>query len=324
MKFANQRAATSSSCRRYRAGRLALLDILRYQAKRGDFGRRTTPRSWRAARFEFIAKPGGQLFRAAHRRRPASGIPLHAATERRHHRGHPRHHRAEGPRAGGRARARRRRAERAEAEAATQAKSTFLATMSHEIRTPMNGVLGMMEVLEHQGLDEEQRKSVATMRDSAQALLRIIDDLLDFSKIEAGRLELEDTAFSLSGLIDGAVDTFRPQAAAKGLTLESLHRAPARTTRWSAIRPGCGRSCSTSSQCAEVHRARRHQVRAGTRAARPGRDARHACGARHRHRARARSSAPGCSSRSRRPIPRPRGDSAAPGSACRSCGGWPS
>ena len=116
-------------------------------------------------------------------------------------------------------------AARAEAEAATQAKSTFLATMSHEIRTPMNGVLGMMEVLEYQGLDESQRKSVSTMRDSAQALLRIIDDLLDFSKIEAGRLELEDTAFSLSGLIDGSVETFRPQAAAKGLTIESFIEA---------------------------------------------------------------------------------------------------
>jgi CheY-like chemotaxis protein len=79
-----------------------------------------------------------------------------------------------------------------------------------------------MEVLEYQGLNDEQRRSVATMRDSAQALLRIIDDLLDFSKIEAGRLELEDTAFSLSGLIAGAVDTFRPQGSAKGLTLNAL------------------------------------------------------------------------------------------------------
>jgi signal transduction histidine kinase/DNA-binding response OmpR family regulator/GAF domain-containing protein len=114
---------------------------------------------------------------------------------------------------------------RTESEAANQAKSTFLATMSHEIRTPMNGVLGMLEVLEHQGLDESQHKSVATMRDSANALLRIIDDLLDFSKIEAGRLELEETAFSLSGLIDGAIDTFRPQAAGKGLTLDSFIEA---------------------------------------------------------------------------------------------------
>src|SRR5262245_23370393 len=108
---------------------------------------------------------------------------------------------------------------RAEAEAANEAKSTFLATMSHEIRTPMNGVLGMMEVLERQGVDDAQRPLVATMRDSAQALLRIIDDVLDFSKIEAGRLELEETAFSLSGLVAAAVDTLRPQAAPKDLAI---------------------------------------------------------------------------------------------------------
>src|SRR5262249_1997843 len=86
-------------------------------------------------------------------------------------------------------------------------------------RTPMNGVLGMMEVLDHQGLDREQKRTVTTMRDSAQALLRIIDDVLDFSKIEAGRLDLEETTFSLSGLVESAVDTLRPQAGLKGLKL---------------------------------------------------------------------------------------------------------
>jgi signal transduction histidine kinase/CheY-like chemotaxis protein/HPt (histidine-containing phosphotransfer) domain-containing protein len=109
---------------------------------------------------------------------------------------------------------------RCDAEAANLAKSTFLATMSHEIRTPMNGVLGMIDVLERQGLPRDQRRILVTMRESAQALLRIIDDVLDFSKIEAGRLELEATPFSLSGLVEGALETFRPQVIAKGLTLD--------------------------------------------------------------------------------------------------------
>ena len=77
-----------------------------------------------------------------------------------------------------------------EAEAANEAKSAFLAKMSHEIRTPMNGVIGLLDVLAHNELAEDERKLVETMRVSAQSLLSIIDDLLDFSKIEAGRLEL--------------------------------------------------------------------------------------------------------------------------------------
>ncbi len=110
-------------------------------------------------------------------------------------------------------------AARAEAEAANQAKSTFLATMSHEIRTPMNGVLGSAELLEREALSERQRRLVGTVRTSATALLRIIDDVLDFSKIEAGRMELEHAPFGLRALVEGAIDTLRVQAQRKGLSL---------------------------------------------------------------------------------------------------------
>ncbi|MDB5416392.1 MAG: multi-sensor hybrid histidine kinase [Rubritepida sp.] len=105
------------------------------------------------------------------------------------------------------------------AEAGARAKANFLAAMSHEIRTPMNGVLGMLEILSHGELKPDQARSVQVMRDSAEALLRIVDDLLDFSKIEAGRLEIEALPFSLRGLIEGTVETLAPAAATRGLTL---------------------------------------------------------------------------------------------------------
>ena len=110
---------------------------------------------------------------------------------------------------------------RDEAEAANQAKSTFLATMSHEIRTPLNGVLGSAELMEREQLSERQRRLVGTVRTSATALLRIIDDVLDFSKIEAGRMELERAPFGLRALVEGTVETLRVQANRKGLDLSA-------------------------------------------------------------------------------------------------------
>ncbi|GAB4173858.1 MAG: hypothetical protein Fur0039_15510 [Rhodocyclaceae bacterium] len=86
---------------------------------------------------------------------------------------------------------------RVAAEAATRAKSDFLAAMSHEIRTPMNGVIGMLDVLAQTSLRGHQAETVELIRESAYALLGIIEDILDFSRIEAGRLALEREPISV-------------------------------------------------------------------------------------------------------------------------------
>jgi PAS domain S-box-containing protein len=112
------------------------------------------------------------------------------------------------------------RAAKEAAEAASKAKSSFLATMSHEIRTPLNAVMGMTEITLQSELSPGQRQNVQAVMDSARHLLDVINDILDFSKIEAGRLELEELDFHLGETLSPLQRTFSAQAAEKGVAFQ--------------------------------------------------------------------------------------------------------
>jgi signal transduction histidine kinase/CheY-like chemotaxis protein len=108
------------------------------------------------------------------------------------------------------------------AEAATRARSEFLANVSHEIRTPMNAIIGMSDILAQTALSDEQYEYLEIINTSANTLLVIIDDILDFSKIEAGRINIDRINFSIREVIEGAADMLAPKAHAKGLELITL------------------------------------------------------------------------------------------------------
>lgn len=111
---------------------------------------------------------------------------------------------------------------RLEAEAASRAKSEFLAIMSHELRTPLNAVLGYSELMElgiSGPVTEKMREQIGRIRISATHLLGLVNDILDLAKVEAGRLQVSSSPCSATGTVAAAIALIQPQAAARGLEL---------------------------------------------------------------------------------------------------------
>lgn len=105
------------------------------------------------------------------------------------------------------------------AERASSAKTELMADMSHEVRTPMNGILGLSGLLLDSKLDDKQHHMVTAIRESADALIAVVDEVLDFTRLRKGQLSLEPTQFDMGTLVDGVVALMQPRAVSKGLAL---------------------------------------------------------------------------------------------------------
>lgn len=105
------------------------------------------------------------------------------------------------------------------AERESEAKSRFLAVMGHEIRNPLSGIIGMTELAMERAIEPEQRDLLSNIKESADSLKGMLNDLLDFSKLEAEKLSIEPVAFDLRSLLPGILSSFAVEAHRKGLTL---------------------------------------------------------------------------------------------------------
>jgi PAS domain S-box-containing protein len=122
------------------------------------------------------------------------------------------------------------------AEAASRAKSRFLANISHEIRTPMNAILGMAHLIRQDGITGGQAARLDTIDAAAQHLLKVLNDVLDLSKIEADRLQLEQDSVHLTELLRSVAGMIAPEAGAKRLAVQVDPASPALWVRGDAMR----------------------------------------------------------------------------------------